>query len=128
MEGQTISRLEIQQQKGASHPEIIIHLSNGASFMVMSDEEGNDNGALHMLVPPLFTTTTPQFSSVGPGLMPSDQEMIGKKYASRGRTYTITGFAPNRPKNPVQLLRDDGKKFKCGIGMARTMVKMAPAQ
>jgi uncharacterized protein YaiI (UPF0178 family) len=107
MEGQKILRLEVLQQKGEPHPELIIHLSNGAAITVMSDEEGNDNGALHLLTPP-STTALPA------GLL-FTPDMIGQKYTSRGRTFTITGYKASRPKYPVQVERDDGSKFKAGL-------------
>ena len=43
------------------------------------------------------------------GLQPDD---LGKTFTSQGRTYTIEGIAPRRPKYPVVAKRDDGKTFK----------------
>jgi hypothetical protein len=41
-------------------------------------------------------------------------EMFGTKFKVARTTYTITGLNPRRPKNPIELLADNGKKFKSG--------------
>lgn len=41
------------------------------------------------------------------------EDVIGKSYISKGRTFTVTGLNPSKPKNSVLLERDDGKPFIC---------------
>lgn len=44
----------------------------------------------------------------GEKLTPQD---FGAKFTFRGRTFTISGAAPNKPKYCVKATRDDGKTF-----------------
>ncbi len=40
------------------------------------------------------------------------ENLIGKSFKNKGRTFTIVGIAPRSRKFPVLVERDDGREFK----------------
>lgn len=59
----------------------------------------------------VIDTTADEFKLFAPsyGLSPDD---LGKKFASHGNIYTITGLNRRRYKMPINATRSDGKAFK----------------
>ena len=42
-----------------------------------------------------------------------DEDCLHKSYKQGRFTFTVSGISPRRYKNPVDLVRSDGKTFKC---------------
>ena len=52
------------------------------------------------------------------------EDIIGRSYINRGRTYTVTGLNPNKPKNAVELKDDRGKEYQCSVAHIKVALRL----
>ena len=51
------------------------------------------------------------------------ESYVGSKVAFNGTKYEVVGVKANRPKYPLVMEREDGKKFKVSVDQVRNNIK-----
>ena len=52
------------------------------------------------------------------------EDVTGRTYINRGRTFTVTGLNPNKPKNAVELKDDRGKEYQCSVAHIKVALRL----